>query len=278
MCYSSHLLMMMYSLIPLGNNYKIFNEKWNTFIVFLVLVFISGSCGELSDQDFSLTPEEYRNQGMPDYSRLWNYEDYENAIITLDKIKAINPLSLPKKDSEKSGKYFHRMINPDNMSFFTEETLPLYERAYQLQTYVDIIGYLTEIYTDLDNTEQYYDRELIELYIFGLVIIENMLDLGNQINESVDEEDIKMQSGFRSIQYIYITMVLFVLENQQKSSLFEVEDLERLSDVLYNSVSDNRSWMEASAVKDIKQKIQEVIDNTSSEHIRGNYNILIEIL
>jgi len=259
-------------------NLSKFLLKWHTFAIFVGLLLIAGSCINISDQDPSLTLKEYRDQGMPEYSRLWNYEDYMNACNTLNSIRVSNPLSLPKKESKKSGKYFERIVNPNNMSFFMDTAIPLNERAYQIQPYVDILGYLTQLYTDLNHTEQYYNRELIELYIFGLFITENMLDLGNQINESIDEEDMNMQSGFFSIQDVYFKMVMFLLENQKKSSLFETEDLEKLSYYLYNSVLNNRSWIEVSAVEKIKLQIQEILDNTASDYIKKKYYMLIEIL
>ena len=105
-----------------------------------------------------------------------------------------------------------------------------------------------------------------------------MLDLGNQINESVDDTEIEMQSKFQSIQYVYIAMVLLVVENQEKESLFEVNDLEILSDVISSSVQLNKDWMETSAREDVKRRLQKVIDITTSEHIRQKYIMLIELM
>lgn len=252
--------------------------RWDALVIFPILLFLSVSCANPSELDHSLSLEEYQDLGMPDYSRIWSFEDYRDACNILEYMKVSDPLTLPKKESRKSGKYFDRIVDPDNMSFFMDETIPLYERAYQIQPYVDILGYLTRLYTDLNHTEQYYSRELIELYIFGLFITENMMDLGHQINESVAEEDIIMQSGFPSIQDVYITMVIFLLENQKRLSLFETEDLEKLSYYLYNSVLNNISWIDASPAEEIKQHLQEVLDSTTSDHINERYRMLIEQL
>ena len=248
----------------------------NTPFIFLILLLIAGSCGKLSDKDNSLTSEEFNNLGMPEYTRAWTFEDYKNACKVLDDIKNANPLSLPRKNSDRSGMYFNQIINLDNLDFLLDETLTYKQKAYKIQAYIDIHSYLVNIYTDINKKEQYYNNELIDLYIFGLTITQNMLDLGYQINESIDENDIKMQSGFRSIQYMYITMVLFVLESQEKISSFETADLEKLSDFVSSSVLLNKEWMESAAGDDIKQQLQRVIDNTSSDHITKKYNMLIE--
>jgi hypothetical protein len=252
--------------------------KSKAFSVFLFVTLLFSACGKVSDRDPSLTPEEYNDIGMPDPSKIWSHEDYMEACDILDYLKTFKPLSLPKKDSKRSSKYFNRMINPDNLSFLLDETIPLSERAYQIQKYIEIQRLLIFIYTNLGSIEQYYNRELIDLYIFGLTIAQNMLDLGERINESIEEEDLKMQNRFHSIQNLYLSMVLFVLENQKKTFLFEEADLEKLTDFLYSSVSVNNGWIETDAAEDIKLRLQEIIDNTSSEHIKNKYSMLIEVL
>ncbi len=215
---------------------------------------------------------------MPDYSKIWSYDDYRNACDILGDIKATNPLSLPKKSSDRSGMYFDRIINPDNLDFVQDESLSLQQKAYKIQSYKHIQEFLIKIYTDLDSTEQYYHRELIDLYIFSISIAQNMLDIGYQINESVNENDMVMQSGFPGIQSRYINTVSFILEIQERDSLFEPEDLERLSDFLSSSILLNKDWMEGSAIEDVKQQVQKLIDNSSSEYVIKQYNNLIESL
>ena len=73
-----------------------------------------------------------------------------------------------------------------------------------------------------------------------------------------------------------MTMVIFVLDNQKRSTLFEQSDLEKLTNYVSSSVSVNRSWMDTTAAEEIKLRILEVIENTSSEDIKKTYNHLIE--
>ena len=110
----------------------------NTYIIFLILLLIVISCGKLSNHDQSLTTDEYENLGMPDYSRTWTFEDYKNACNVLDDIKTTKPLSLPIKNSDRSGMYFDRIINLDNLDFLLDETLTSKQKAYRIQAYIDI--------------------------------------------------------------------------------------------------------------------------------------------
>jgi hypothetical protein len=216
--------------------------------------------------------------GLPDPSDTWDYKDYTEACVVLSNIKSLKPFSLPKKGSKNSGDIFDRLINPDNLLFLQDDNLSLNEKAYRIQKYINVQGCFVTAYTDLNTQVQFYNRELIDLYLFGLTIAQDMLDLGNLINESIDEKDIEMQYGFRSIQFMYITMVLYVLENQQKSYFFQENDLERLSNFVYNSVLINREWMEDAVVEDIRKQVQKIVQDTSSDGVRKKYNMLLDIL
>jgi hypothetical protein len=216
--------------------------------------------------------------GLPDHSKIWTLDDYITAGSVLGDLKVNQPLSLPKKGSRKSGEYFKRIVHTDNLSFLMDESLPLKNRAYKIQEYIDAVGSLITVYTDMDTVQQFYNSELIDLYIFAITISQNMLDLGQQINESVDEEDLGMQYAFNSIRKLYVRMILFTLDNQKKSNFFKKEDLERLTEFISGSIQLNKEWLVPAVNKDIKLRIESIIEDTSSEKIKTEYTELIEIL
>jgi hypothetical protein len=252
-------------------------SKFGLFII-SVFTFILISCNGSHDKDLSLSVDEYEEMGLPDPAKAWDLNDYSEACAVLSNIKSLKPYSLPKKESRKSGVIFDRIINPENLQFLQDDQFSLNEKAYRIQHYIQVQGCFVTAYTDLNEKEQYYNRELIDLYIFGLTIAQDMLDLGNLINESIEEKDIEIQYGYESIRNMYITMVLYVLKNQQKSHFFKEDDLIRLSDFMYDALFINREWMEDAAVETIKNEVQSVIVNTSSETIRKKYSRLMEIL
>lgn len=244
----------------------------------LVIVLVSSlACSRSPQKDYTLTPEEYREMGLPDHTSTWDYEDYKEACIVLNNIKAVKPFSLPRKDSKRSEAVFSRLTDPGNLEFLMDESLSLHERAYRIQPYIDLQGCFVTVYTSTSQSEQYYNRELIDLYIFGLTIAQEMLDLGQQINESVEEEAVEMQYAYNSIRHLYITMVNFILENQQKSWFFEEKDLIRLSEFLVNSLIINREWIDDEPARDIVSRAKRILDTTDSEEIRKQYNELVDI-
>ena len=251
---------------------------WKYYIIIVGVLFLTGSCEKSGKKDLSLSVEGYKKLGMPDPSQIWKQSDYRQAYMVLSQLKSSQPLSLPQKGSKKSGQYFDRLVSLENLSFLKDESIPLHERAYRIQSYILIENDLADIYTNIYGEDQYYDNELIELYLFGLIITQEMLDLSYKINESNDAQDRQMQSGFGSIQYTYLTMLSYILDNQKNSAAYRIEDLERLTDSISSSVLKNKEWMEASARERLKDQMNLVIDNVSSKHIKNKYLKLIEVL
>ena len=246
-------------------------------LVFIFLVSIY-SCKNNKEQDLSLNIEEYKELGMPDYSKVWSFEEYSTALVVLLNIKNEKPYSLPIKDSKKSGELFNRITNLENMQFLKDNSLPLHEKAHLISTFLGVYEDFTDLYANVLMKNQYYHRELLYLYIFGLNVTQKMLDLADEINESEVPADIAMQSGYKSIQGIYLSGLGQTLENQKYVSLYPKDDLEVLTDSISSSVRRNMSWFDLDTSESLKQKMHAVMDSTSSEKIKTEYANLIDIL
>lgn len=244
----------------------------------IVLLVLEVSCSDPNPKDYSYTTDKYVELGIPDFSRPWKIGEFGNVIATLRDISYNEPLSLPRKGSAKSGKLFDHLISMDNLSFLNLDTIPLYEKAYRIQSFLQIQEEYVDVYTDLYHREQYYNPELIEIYIFGIRITQAMLNLAYQINESDKPGDVGMQSGFEGIQYGHVFMLASCLEKQQNTSLYNTEDLERLSDSIVFSVRRNMSWFDSIATDKIKQNMLVVIDSSTSDYIRKEYRDIIDAL
>jgi len=248
------------------------------FLLILVLPLFLDSCKNPNDTDHSLTLEEYRELGMPDCDSVWNREDYSNAFVVLANVKREKPFALPIKDSQRSGVLFYRIISLENLSFLQEDSLYLHEKALLIKSYLSVYDEIIDIYTNILMREQYYNPELVEIWIFGLRFTQKMLDLAHEINESEDPANVRMQSGYPSIQDLYLLFLTDVLEKQQHTSQYSEKDLELLTDSLSSGVRRNMEWFDEDASEKIRQGMKAVIDSTSSLKIKTDYRDLIEIL
>lgn len=249
----------------------------NIFYLGLILL-VMGSCQKKRYRDFSLSVKEYQEKGMPDPDSIWTGEDYRQAYVVLREISSTQPHSLPRKGSKKSGPYFKRLISQENIAFLDDDAISLKERAYRIQSFLLIQSDLDDLYTDIYRRNQYYHRELVDLYLFGLSVTQRMLDLSYQINESDDVEAIQIRSVFPTIQYTYLSMLSFILEKQQNASVYGIKDLERLTDSVSNSILENRAWIPTDTRNSLKDQIQVVMDSVSSDHIEKKYHHLLEVL
>lgn len=251
--------------------------KNSAFILLMTLLF-SGSCKNSSTKDLSLTTKEYQKMGMPDLPELNSNHDCLKVLTTLNVLRARNPLGYPRKHSIKSGTVFSSFINKENLSFAEDEGLTLRERALRIQSFSTFQNALIQIYTDKLKSEQYYNEELIDLYIYQLFVRSTMLKLAAKIMNSKEESDISMQSGLTVVLNGYKSLINMILEEQEKTSVFNREDLERLSMAVSQSLIENIGWIVQSEREEIAAKVQGIIENSTSDNIKNNYSTVLKTL
>jgi len=248
------------------------------FILLLVIPMMMGACNRPDKRDSSLTLEEYRKLGVPDEDTIWSLGDYAEAFNVLIDLKRDQPFALPTRDSKKSGVLFSRMINLENLSFLQDETLPLSEKAHVIKVYVEVQNRFIDVYTNILMKKQYYNQELVDIYIFGMGVAQQMIDLAHEINESEDPADVRMQRGYRDIQDLYVMDLTDQLRRQLQTSEYPEKALELLTDSVSSSVRRNKVWFDEDDSEKIRQAMLTVIDSTSSRKIINDYRDLIEIL
>ena len=133
-------------------------------------------------------------------------------------------------------------------------------------------------YTLIGVEKQYYARELMDMDIFRITVVHEMLDLGQRINESDDPSDVAMQADFPHIQQMYVSLIIELLEEQLKSSQYPRTSLELLSDSISASVRSNLDWLDKNATGSIEEALQRVMEQTTSRKIRSDYRDLTELL
>jgi hypothetical protein len=254
------------------NNLKI------SFVVFSLILLVTGSCHKSSKQDISLTLKEYQKLGMPDLNKKWTIYDLINADISLNSLKRTNPLLLPRKNSKKSGMVLSKILSKENLSFVNDTSLSLRIRAYLIQHFQKLQNEIIVFYTNKSKDEQYYNEELIDMYIFGLFIHEKMIELSWKIMNSKEKSDIEIQYGQNTVLNNYVKMISFVLGEQLKSRIYARKDLDRLSEEISNSVIKNMTWMKPENKEKIRIQIQDAIEKSTSGFAKNNYRKTLKVL
>jgi hypothetical protein len=170
------------------------------------------------------------------------------------------------------------MISTENLSFQEDETLPLWTRADMIKWFVNTLMELKVAYTLVGVEKQYYAGELMDIDIFRITVLHEMLELGQRINESEDPSDVAMQADFPHIQQMYVSLIVELLEEQQKTSQYPIASLELLSGSISVSVAGNLDWLDKDAKGAIEEAMRRVMEHTSSRKIKSEYRKITELL
>lgn len=250
----------------------------NTIISGIILIIATSSCNSVFKRDHSLRPKEYQKLGMPDYKKRWTNDDYVSANITLSSLKINDPLSLPRKDSRKSGELFKRMVNEENLNFIYDTLFPLRTRAYTIQYFTRFQTEMEQMYTIEHNGEIYYSEELLDLHIFGLAIHDKMLELAMIINKSDDEDVSSIKSGMDAVKHNYLKLIPRLLGELAKTDQYSVDGLDRLSKAISSSLISNYDWMTPSDKNYLLTELKSTIEKTQSPEIRNNLKSAVKVL
>ena len=250
----------------------------NLAILLLITLLITGSCKNSLIKDLSLTAKEYQKMGMTDQPKLNSTHDYLRVLSTINQLRAGNPLAFPRKHSKKSGAVFSSFINKENLSFADDDGLPLSERALRIQSFSTFQNSLILAYTDNLKSEQYYNEELIDLYVYQLYVRTKMFNLAAKIMNSKEETDISMQPGLTVVLNGYNSLINIILDEQAKTKVYHPGDLERLSMEVSRSIIENIEWIVPAERAKIALKVRCTIEHSTSEYIKNNYHNALKSL
>ena len=217
-------------------------------------------------------------KGMPDPDKSWSIRNYFDAHTSLSSLKIYDPKSLPRKHSKKSGTIFNRIVNKEILSFFDDPGIPLTSKAMEIQQFARLQNNLIGIYSDKIKSEQYYSEELPDIYIFALDVQNKKMELARKILNSKDEADISFQYGLKSVVYNYLNMIKLILEEQLKSKIYHLKDLERLSLEVSLSLTQNHEFILSDNSGPLTSQIQGIIEKSPSGYIKENYIKTLKIL
>ena len=240
-------------------------------MILLVLTY----CRTDKIQDKSLTLSEYRELGVPDFQKEWSAENYSDAFYVLSRIKWDKFYGLPMKGSEKSGLLYSRLTNINNLAFLKSDSISIHDRAKLMLDYIQVGEDLIDLYRNPLSEQQYYQVELIGVYLFRLSIHEKMLDLAEVIKNTEDE---RLKAALPSVQMVYFIGISKVLDLHGTSSQFQKEDLEKMADSVSASILKYAEILDKSIISDIIQSLKNAVSSSSSASIKNKYIKCIQLL
>lgn len=248
------------------------------FILSFIILLSIPSCRLIFNKNLSLSIKDYEKIGMPDYRKVWDDQDYMKALSVLSSMRVNKPYSFPRKNNIRSGKLFEKIVDIKNLDFVNDTTISLYDRAFRIQYYSSIQNNLTRMYTNELSRKQYYAREIIDTYIFGIHINDKMLELAGKIMDPENTSVSGLRSGTAGVVIGYANNIDFTLDALLMDGTFRTGDLKRLSNEIARTLAVNKKWLDQSKLLNISGKIQAVVDGTKSRAIKRRLRKALEIL
>ncbi|MEN8203108.1 MAG: hypothetical protein ABFS28_10975 [Bacteroidota bacterium] len=248
----------------------------NTILTLIILLYFTASCQRPDQKDYSFTLEEYRELGFPELNISWDNREYEILFEHLSKMKYQQPMSLPRKNSRKSGPLFDRLSGEENLAFLNDDVVPLQVKVTNIRVYGDFVNDLINIYYDFFRSTQYYHTELVYLYTLKIRVGEEMMNLAGKILSSEKQEDLALVHDLWSIRHIYLNMLYQVMEKQELRSLYPKKEYQILCDSVGAAVKRNMEWFDPVIAKQIGDQLQRVVDSVDIPAVRKEYQELID--
>ncbi len=250
-------------------------KEFLTIIFFGGYLFIFSCTGDKKNgeqvRDQSHNVKWYEQFGMPDPKLDWSINDYAYAVELLSGLETKYPYSLPRLHSKKSGGLFKKLMSDKNFSFL-DDTTSLRNKARTLLQFSHIYDNLTDLYYIPQKEIQYYNRELVEIYLFGLKLSQHMLDVGRQIELASDPSLDEFKAGLFQVRDSYIVLTDKIINVTGKTNSYTEKDLVRLAKSVTDSIRKNLFWMNQTQKDIILESLNKVISKTPSSIIRKTYN------
>jgi hypothetical protein len=257
-------------------NNKLANiKKMRIVVIIIIVLFNNLDCFSQSRKDESFTEKQYEKLGVPSPEKIWHSDEYDKCIVILTDVKKENIKSLPQFNSKKSNTFFQRLISPENLLIINDSTIDIQQRVFQLQYLTSNFGKLVFLYYQNDNSKEYYSKEMVELFIFGLRINEATFNFANTIMQKAKIINEQMKLGIQNMKNGYKNTIVGMLDELERNSAYNIEDLEKLSLELKNNIDRNIDWIEPNTRLEIKEKITKMTQNEYSLVVNNN---LIQII
>lgn len=246
-------------------------------LIFFFLVNCIG-CSSQSIKDESYTVSQYEKLGMPNPEKIWQNSDYDKCLVILSDVKKENSKSLPQLNSKKSSILFRRLISPENLLFINDSSIDLQKRSIQLQFLTIDYGKFLLMYYQNDNAKLYYSTEVTELIIFGFKITEESFSLMNDVLKNVTVLNEEMKSGIQQLKDGYRKTIIGTLYELDRSTKYQVEDLEKLSITLRHHIMTHIKWIDPKVRLEIKEQIMKITQKEYSPIVNENLRDLLKML
>lgn len=232
--------------------------------------------------DNSLYPEQYQELGMPKPEVVWNGTAYKSAAKVIKKFYSVDKWSLPRKDSDYSGKLFERMINIENFEVIADKSESLQERLREHDEIINGINQFLNFYYEPNEQEQRFGAEFLAVlatsaksteYSINIIKeVQTMMSGRNRRNSDLDLMHDKLIAGVETSMEEYFNIIS---KNYQQYNQKDIEQFsEEITTWMYNMIH----YLSQTQLKNIINQANSISEQHIYNDVQKNFKSILKAL
>lgn len=208
---------------------------------------------------------------FPIEKKYWDVADYDNVIREI-KFGSNPDEKLPTFDNPETNVLLEKLTDEENFRVVLDDkALGLKHRNELAQQFFDEWKDMNTIYKEIDRTDKYvYEREMVEVFNFGLELQIKYFKLGNDeiVDQSDDPTSLAVKNNLNSnINILVNNMTLFLDEINNEKSYSDV-GLNLIASGIDKNFTDLLNTFPNHNYESLLEKVNLLLKKTKSQKIQ----------
>jgi len=241
--------------------------------MFVILLVFLNFFQAHSAPDYSLTESEYKSLGIPSVTKKWDTVDYYKAVQILQTLKAKNSMGLPQAESKKSAVLFLKLNDVVSILDKYNQNSDKSFNVNVVTSYAKIYLRLLTLYLQPKSSKQFYDTELVDLFITGIKAADRQVDILKRLKETEQNK-----KSFDIFNHGYARFLFGLIEQLGNPQQYSTQNLERLGEKLKAELGLNKRILTVENNKKITLLLSRVEQGPVSSIIKSDCSEMIHTL
>ncbi len=220
-------------------------------------------------------------QKFPLEKKYWDAEDYESVIGEI-KYNSKPGEKLPTFDDSETNILLEKLTDEENFKVVLDDKeLGIKHKSEVAQEFFNQWRSMSDIYKEIDRTDKYvYERELVEIWNFGLELQIKYFKLGNDaiLEKSDDPNSESTKDVINSnINTLVNNMLIFLNEINSEKSYSQI-GLDLISSGIDRNFTELINVYPTFNYDNLLYKIELMLNKTKSENIKQSLTKLKELI
>ncbi len=184
-----------------------------------------------STPDTSLSPEKYKELGVPDPAKPWSPQELSAAVEALTRIANVEYKGLPRYQSPNSAALFARLTSPDNFNACKDKNTPITDRMTLSLSVYSSINTAASLYSKASRANSVSTTDLLELLNIEIQSYAVLFDNIEELETTLNPDDPTSAARIKTFELSKIALTqafIGILAVPMSHENFNTQDIKRL--------------------------------------------------